>query len=207
MSTFTQAEIESSILLSIKKSIVGPPEYTPFDADLIMHINSQIANLYQLGLDSAKSVVVDGADQLWTDLIPAGDSRLQFVRTYVYARVKMIFDPPTSTAQMQALKDAAAEAKATAVKAQEKVVAEVKEVAKTAAKTTTRKTCKTSVCVEMNGLSVAVADIQSAVKAAVKAQGLEASELKIYVNANEQAAYYTVDGQGGESYKIDLKAL
>nr|DAO50431.1 MAG TPA: hypothetical protein [Caudoviricetes sp.] len=110
MSTFTQAEINSSILLSIKKAIVGPPEYTPFDADLIMHINSQIANLYQLGLDSAKSVVVDGADQLWTDLIPAGDSRLQFVRTYVYARVKMIFDPPTSTAQMQALKDAAAEA-------------------------------------------------------------------------------------------------
>lgn len=110
MSTFTQAEIESSILLSIKKSIVGPPEYTPFDAGLIMHINSQIANLYQLGLDSAKSVVVDGADQLWTDLIPAGDSRLQFVKTYIYARVKMIFDPPTSTAQMQALKDAAAEA-------------------------------------------------------------------------------------------------
>lgn len=110
MSTFTQAEINSSILLSIKKAIVGPPEYTPFDAELITYINSQIANLYQLGLDSAKSVVVDGADQLWTDLIPAGDSRLQFVRTYVYARVKMIFDPPTSTAQMQALKDAAAEA-------------------------------------------------------------------------------------------------
>lgn len=110
MSTFTQAEINSSILLSIKKAIVGPPEYTPFDAELIAHINSQIANLYQLGLDSAKSIVVDGADQLWTDLIPAGDSRLQFVRTYVYARVKMIFDPPTSTAQMQALKDAAAEA-------------------------------------------------------------------------------------------------
>lgn len=112
----------------------------------------------------------------------------------------------TKTAAVKAVKDAAAEAKATAVKAQEKVVAEVKEVAKTAAKTT-RKTCKTSVCVEMNGLSVAVADIQSAVKAAVKAQGLEASELKIYVNANEQAAYYTVDGQGGESYKVDLKAL
>ena len=113
----------------------------------------------------------------------------------------------TKTAAVKAVKEAAAEAKATAVKAQEKVVAEVKEAAKTAAKTTTRKTCKTSVCVEMNGLSVAVADIQSVVKAAVKAQGLEASELKIYVNANEQAAYYTVDGQGGESYKVDLKAL
>lgn len=110
MSTYTQSQIESSILLSIKKSIVGPPEYTPFDIDLIMHINSQLANLYQLGLNSAKSVVVDGPDQLWTDLIPVGDARLQFVKTYVYARVKMIFDPPTSTAQMQALKDAAAEA-------------------------------------------------------------------------------------------------
>lgn len=110
MSTFTQAEINSSILLSIKKAIVGPPEYTPFDVNIIMHINSQLANLYQIGLNTAKNVIVDGPDQLWTDLIPAGDSRLQFVKTYIYARVKMIFDPPTSTAQMQALKDAAAEA-------------------------------------------------------------------------------------------------
>ena len=110
MSVFTQAEIESSILLSIKKAIGASPDYTPFDVDIIMHINSQLANLYQIGLDAAKSVVVDGPDQLWTDLIPASDSRLQFVKTYVYAKVKMIFDPPTSTAQMQALKDAAAEA-------------------------------------------------------------------------------------------------
>jgi hypothetical protein len=109
MGVFTQAEIESSILLSIKKAIGAAPDYTPFDVDIIMHINSQLANLYQIGLDAARSVVVDGPDQLWTDLIPAGDSRLQFVKTYIYAKVKMIFDPPTSTAQMQALKDAAAE--------------------------------------------------------------------------------------------------
>lgn len=109
MGVFTQAEIESSILLSIKKAIGAAPDYTPFDVDIIMHINSQLANLYQIGLDAARSVVVDGPDQLWTDLIPAGDARLQFVKTYIYAKVKMIFDPPTSTAQMQALKDAAAE--------------------------------------------------------------------------------------------------
>ena len=109
MGVFTQAEIESSILLSIKKAIGAAPDYTPFDVDIIMHINSQLANLYQIGLDAARSVVVDGPDQLWTDLIPAGDSRLQFVKTYVYAKVKMIFDPPISTAQMQALKDVAAE--------------------------------------------------------------------------------------------------
>lgn len=109
MAEYTQAQIQSSILLSIKKAIGASPDYTPFDVGIIMHINSQLANLYQIGLNAAKSVVVDGPDQLWTDLIPAGDSRLQFVKTYVYAKVKMIFDPPTSTAQMQALKDAAAE--------------------------------------------------------------------------------------------------
>ena len=59
----------------------------------------------------------------------------------------------------------------------------------------------------MDGLSVAVADMQNAVKKAVKDQGLEASELKIYVNAQEQAAYYTVDGEGGQTYKVDLKTL
>lgn len=68
-------------------------------------------------------------------------------------------------------------------------------------------TCKTSVCVEMNGLSVAIADIQNAAKKAVKEKGLEATELKIYINAAEQAAYYTVNGEGGKDYKVDLKTL
>ena len=85
--------------------------------------------------------------------------------------------------------------------------AETKAAATTVKKAAPRKTCKTSVCVEMNGLSGAVADIQNAVKKAVKDQGLEASELKIYVNAQEQAAYYTVDGEGGQTYKVDLKTL
>lgn len=110
MYVYTEAEIGSSILLSIKKLIVGPPDYTAFDTDLIMHINSQLGNLYQLGLDSVKKVIVTGNDEQWSDIIPDDDARLQFVKTYIYAKVKMIFDPPTSTAQMQALKDAAAEA-------------------------------------------------------------------------------------------------
>lgn len=77
----------------------------------------------------------------------------------------------------------------------------------TETKTTKKTTCKISVCVEMNGLSVSVADIQNAAKKAVKEKGLEASELKIYINAAEQAAYYTVNGEGGEDFKVDLKTL
>ena len=77
----------------------------------------------------------------------------------------------------------------------------------TAARTAKKAACKTSVCVEMSGLSVSVNDIQNAVKKAVKEKGLEASELNIYINAAEQAAYYTINGEGGEDYKVELNSL
>lgn len=91
-------------------------------------------------------------------------------------------------------------AKAAASKTAETKPAAKKAPAKKAA-------CKTSVCVEMSGLSVSVNDIQTAVKKAVKDKGLEASEVNIYINAAEQAAYYTIDGEGGEDFKINLNTL
>lgn len=94
------------------------------------------------------------------------------------------------------------------VKAEEKKVVEEKAAAKTTAKKTTRKpACKVSTCVELNGLSVSVADLEAAVKKAVKASGAEATDIKIYINAAEQAAYYTVDGAGDATNKVDLKTL
>lgn len=97
----------------------------------------------------------------------------------------------------------AAEVKAAAVAPE----TEAKAAAPEEKKTVKKAACKTSVCVEMSGLSVTVADIQTAVKKAVKEKGLEASELNIYINAAEQAAYYTVNGVGGEDCKVDLKTL
>ena len=94
------------------------------------------------------------------------------------------------------------------VKAEEKKVVEEKAAAKTTAKKTTRKpACKVSTCVELNGLSVSVADVEAAVKKAVKASGAEATDIKIYINAAEQAAYYTVDGAGDATNKVDLKTM
>ncbi len=92
-------------------------------------------------------------------------------------------------------------------KTAETAVEEKTTAAKTAEKKTPKKNCKTTICVEMNGLSVAVSDIQNAVKKAVKEKGAEPTELKIYVNAGEQTAYYTVDGEGGETCKVDLNTL
>lgn len=109
----------------------------------------------------------------------------------------------TKKVSKSALRNAAAAEEKVVVVEEPVVTAEEAVVEKKAS----RKTCKTSVCVEMNGLSVCVSDIQNAVKKAVKASGVEAQELKIYVNAGEQAAYYTVNGEGGENYKVDLKTL
>ncbi len=104
-------------------------------------------------------------------------------------------------------KDTAATAKTTkaAAKTTVKAAADKQtEEKKTAAK---KPACKTSVCVEMVDLSVSITDIQNAVKKAVKDKGLEASDLKIYINAAEQAAYYTVNGEGGEDFKVTLRDL
>ncbi len=126
---------------------------------------------------------------------------------------------PAKAAAVKAEKTAEVkEVKATEVKAAEKAaevkpaeaVVEEKAAAKKAPakKTTTRRpACKVSTCVELNGLSVSVSDIEAAVKKAVKASGAEATDVKIYINAAEQAAYYTVDGAGDATNKVDLKAL
>lgn len=111
----------------------------------------------------------------------------------------------TTTATAAPAKEKTAKAKTAKTKAAAAKTAESKPAEK---KTPAKKpACKTSVCVELSGLSVSINDIQTAVKNAVKEKGLEASELNIYINAAEQAAYYTINGEGGEEFKVDLKSL
>ena len=69
--------------------------------------------------------------------------------------------------------------RATEVKAEEKKVVEEKAAKTTAKKTTRKPACKVSTCVELNGLSVSVAEVEAAVKKAVKASGAEATDVKI----------------------------
>lgn len=118
----------------------------------------------------------------------------------------------TKTAKPAASKTAEAKtAKSAASKAAEVKTAEAPEAVSVPEKTTDKKASakrtKTTVCVEMNGLNVDIADIQTAVKNAVKEKGLTAADLKVYINAAEQTAYYTVDGVGNDEYKINLKSL
>lgn len=96
----------NSILLSVKAQLGLTPDYTPFDPQIIMDINSTLSILHQLGVGDGMLVVTDN-DETWDQLIP--DARFNFIKTYVYMKVRMMFDPPTSSYAMDALEKQIAE--------------------------------------------------------------------------------------------------
>lgn len=91
-----------SILTSIKKLLGIAEEYTHFDTDIIMHINSVLMILTQLGVGPAEgfSIEDDGAE--WTDFI-MDQTQIESVKSYVYMKVKLIFDPPLSSAVIESM--------------------------------------------------------------------------------------------------------
>lgn len=91
-----------SILTSIKK-LLGPEEvYEQFDTDIIMHINSAFSTLTQLGVGPEEGFVIKDKTAIWTDFIQ-DDKRLEFVKTYIYLKVKLVFDPPLSSSVLDAM--------------------------------------------------------------------------------------------------------
>lgn len=94
---------EESILKSIRK-LVGPEDdYTHFDPDITIHINAAINRLVQLGLNEAKGFRVTSEDETWGDLFGSDDDVIDMAKTFIYYKVKMGFDPPTSSIAAEAL--------------------------------------------------------------------------------------------------------
>lgn len=83
----------SSILEDTKKSLGLAADYTPFDADIVMHINSVLADLTQLGVGPEAGFEISGSAEGWASFI-ADEPRLNSVKSYLFLRVKMLFDPP-----------------------------------------------------------------------------------------------------------------
>lgn len=91
-----------SILTSIKKLLGIEKNYTQFDGDIIMHINSVFLNLTQLGVGPAEGFLIEDDSATWYDFI--GDSnQLQAVKTYMYLKVKLLFDPPLSSSVIESM--------------------------------------------------------------------------------------------------------
>ena len=91
-----------SILTSIKKLLGIAEEYTQFDEDIIMHINTVFLNLTQLGVGPEEGFAIEDDVASWEDFIN-DNTQLQAVKTYVYLKVKLLFDPPLSSSVIESM--------------------------------------------------------------------------------------------------------
>lgn len=92
-----------SILTSIKKLLGIPEEYTHFDADLVMHINSVFMILQQLGVGPSDGFFIEDKTIYWEDF-NADPAQLQAIKSYMHLKVKLLFDPPASGTIMECYK-------------------------------------------------------------------------------------------------------
>ena len=88
----------NSILNSVKKAL-GIVEYDFFDPDLIVHINSVFADLNQIGVGPENGYSISDSSDQWSSFTD-NDLLLQNVKSYMFLRVKMLFDPPASATVM-----------------------------------------------------------------------------------------------------------
>jgi hypothetical protein len=96
--------MSESILTSTKKILGLAEEYTAFDADVMMHINTVFSTLTQLGIGPANGFMIEGSEAQWSDFVGT-DANLNSVKTYVYLRVRMIFDPPATSFHINAISE------------------------------------------------------------------------------------------------------
>lgn len=80
-----------SILTSIKKLLGIAKEYTHFDDDIIIHINTVLNDLHQMGVGPDDGFVIEDDTAIWSDFIE-DNMFIESVKTYVFLRVKLIFD-------------------------------------------------------------------------------------------------------------------
>lgn len=89
-----------SILDSIKKLLGLTSEYTSFDMDIIIHINTVFMALRQMGIGPKEGFSIEGNGEIWTDF-SSEIEMLEAVKTYIYLKVKLIFDPPLNSSVIE----------------------------------------------------------------------------------------------------------
>lgn len=96
-------EISESILTSIKKLLGIDENYTHFDADIIMHINSVFSILTQMGVGPTNGFSISGKDETWSAFIADKPNIFSLVKSYIYMKVRLLFDPPLSSAAIESI--------------------------------------------------------------------------------------------------------
>lgn len=86
--------MDKSILNNVKKALGFAADYTAFDVDIILHINSSFAIVTQMGLGPVDGFAIEDATPTWDDLGLTLE-QVGLVKSYIFLKVKFLFDPPT----------------------------------------------------------------------------------------------------------------
>lgn len=96
--------MDESILTSVKMALMGVTEdYTAFDPQIILNINSVFPTLHQLGVGPEEGFSISDASSKWSDFLGENETLLQFVKLFIVNKVKLSFDPPSSSFVLSAL--------------------------------------------------------------------------------------------------------
>jgi hypothetical protein len=95
------AVLNDSILDTTKKLLGLEPDYTAFDPDIITHINSVFFSLRQLGIGPDSAFMILDKDSKWSEF--QGEHDINAVKSYMALRVRLLFDPPTTSFALEAM--------------------------------------------------------------------------------------------------------
>jgi hypothetical protein len=97
--------MEESILTSTKKILGLDVSYTVFDLDIITHINAAFAILNQLGVGPPEMFFIEDETAVWSDFTVSSQQQLHLVKTYIFLKVRILFDPPATSYLINAATD------------------------------------------------------------------------------------------------------
>lgn len=94
--------MNDSILTTTKKALNLAEDDETFDMDIVMHINSVFSTLNQLGVGPSVGFMIEDKIPTWSAFL-GSDPRLNHIKTYVFLRVRLLFDPPNTGFQTTAM--------------------------------------------------------------------------------------------------------
>lgn len=97
--------METSILNSTKKILGISEDYTAFDQDIITHINTAFSILNQLGIGPVAGFMIEDDTAVWGDFVLDSDVPYNSIKSYIFLRVRLLFDPPTTSYLLSAFND------------------------------------------------------------------------------------------------------
>lgn len=92
----TGPSVEDSILYSIKKLLGLDKDYDAFDTDVMIHINSVLMIVNQLGVEPDRMFSISGPNETWADFLGEDANKINLVKSYMFLKVKLLFDPPST---------------------------------------------------------------------------------------------------------------